>query len=152
MEYKKLSAMKKDYFSFKDGRNNFLVDSAAVVDLLRASDMGDVFGGYPSGVLASIVSGKINSFLALHSASWDFGFFDLVGASGRKYFFDFESDKTCIYDAKTGKQLYQYIKVRALRVASFAPGAGWRDSADYNNIFGCWSLGSGSCDSIEISA
>ena len=150
MEYKKLHDMKKEYFTFKDGRKNIVVDSGSVVSAVRDCSAFDALGGYSSGVLSHMVAGKINSFLALYPASWDMGFFNFSDRSGRKYFFDFESDKISVYDRNTGRQLYQVVFVRALRLASFAPDSGYHDKADFSEIFGRWSLGSGSYADVEI--
>lgn len=150
MEFKKYAEMKKEFFAFKEGRINYAIDSGAVCDAVAACDGFDNLpGGYPARVLSHMVSGKINSALALYPSSWDLGGFDF-SVNGRKYFFDFQCDKYLIYDRATGRQLYHFIRVRALRVASFAPGAGWHDRPDFSAVFGRWSLGAGGHYDIEI--
>lgn len=151
MEFKKLRDMKKDFFFFKDGKINYVVDCRAICAKIWAcSALGKVSGGIPTNTLSHIVGGKINQFFALNPFSWDLGGFEFSVASGRKYFFDIESDKTCVYDRKTGKQLYQFISVRACRIASFAPRANMHSCADFQHTIGAWYIGSGSCCDVEI--
>ena len=153
MEYKKLATMKKDYFCFRDGKINYVIDSSAVVSAVaECDDLNRLSGGYPSGLLSTLVSGNINSFLGRFPASWDMGYFSIDAGSGRKYYFDFVSEKTCVYNRDSGRQLYQFIRVSGLRLASFRPSAGWHDNADYSVIFGKWSGGFQFSNDIEISA
>ena len=151
VEFKKFADMRKNYFGFVEGRNKYIIDSDSIREAVAAcDDINYLQSGYSAKLLSSLISGNINSALALHPLSWDLGGFEFVSGSGRKYFAEFECDKTCVYSAKTGKQIYKYIRVRGLRLASFAPRAGWRDSADFSETFGRWSLGSGSCCDVEI--
>ena len=145
--------MKKNYFGFKDGKINYVIDSSAVVSAVAAcDDLNRLSGGYPSELLSTLVSGGINSFLGRFPASWDMGYFSIMAASGRKYYFDFISEKTCVYNRDSGRQLYQYIKIVGLRLASFRPSAGWHDNTDYSVIFGKWSSGYQYSNDVEISA
>ncbi len=151
VEFKKFADMRKNHFGFVDGQRKYIIDTDSICEAVAAcDDFNDMQGGYSAKLLSNLISGKINSALALHPYAWDLGGFEFVSGSGRKYFADFECDKTCVYSAKTGKQIYKYIRVRGLRLASFAPRACYRDSADFSRVFGRWSLGSGSCCDVEI--
>lgn len=150
-EFKKFADMRNNYFGFVDGRNKYIIDADSVCKAVAAcDDLNNLDGGFTARVLSHLVEGKINSALAMNPDVWDLGSFDFVSGHGRKYYILFESDRTCVYNKKTGRQIYKYIRVRGLRLASFAPRAGWHDYADFSKTFGRWSLGSGRCDDVEV--
>lgn len=142
MTFENLQAMKKRCdFYFKDCGRNMLVSSADAVNLVKASGVSDLDYSVPAETLAAIISGKINSCLALYPCSYDVNSFDF-SVSGRKYFVDFECDKTCVYSRTSGKQIYQLLTVRALRLSSFHPDCSFRSLPDFSETFGRWAVGS----------
>lgn len=153
MEYKKLCEMKKRFFSFRDTGINYVIDCTAIKEAVNGCTvLNDLSGGYPSSMLASLVSGNINTKLGLYPHTWELGGFCFHTPEGRKYEFMFESERVCVYSQKTGKQLYQFIKITALRVWSWRPGAWYNEINDFYTVFGRWSTGSAQNYDVEIAA
>ena len=152
MTYKKYTEMKKESdFAFVDSGKKYLVNSSAIVDQLKNDNaLSGLFGGVPVDTLCSMIKGKINTLLGLSPWCWDLNGDAFTLSSGRKYFFDFESDLVNVYNEKNGKQVYKVVNVRALRLASFRPNAYYNESADYSVIVGRWSVGSGVCSDAYI--
>ena len=131
-EFKRFSDMRKEHFSVKAGANSLIIDT----DVLNTMDLA----GAPiaADLLRSLLAGKINSFVALNNSLSDLGYGDFE-MGYYKVYFDFEMLRRSVFNEKTGKRIYIFCSLHALRLTVYDVRDGWRALPCYTSTLGRWS-------------